>query len=319
MRRQRGVALITVLLVLAIIVVLAANMANRLGINIRRTGNQIGEHQAYFYALSGEAYARLALHRLLKKNDGILVAGGDWSKAQKFPVPGGSIAGHIVDGRNCFNLNSLGGNKQDVKAHKAQFIALLTLQGIERYQAETIAASLADWLDADDRLQSSLGAEDAEYQGHKVPYLAANGPMTDKSELRMVKGVSAELYQKIAPDVCVLDNASNQLNINTLPANKAVLLAALLTPMPLDSAEAVLASRPAKGYASKEAFWQGPAVSKLHNLQAGAQESIVIKSDRFFVQLEGRFQGRPAYMESALKKNDNNNLTVLWRRLGGRL
>lgn len=317
MRRQQGVALITVMLILAAIVVVAASMTSRLGLNIRRTGNQLGQHQAYFYALSGEAYAELALHRLLDDNDGKLNLSQDWNKEQSFPVEGGGIRGHIRDARTCFNLNSLAGD--DGASHRAQFQALLEDLDVESFQAETIAFSLRDWLDDDSDLSSSFGAEDAEYQGREHPYLAANGPMADRSELRMVNGVTAAIYQKVSPYVCALDDTKLQLNINTLAQDDAVVLAAVLAPMTLEDAKRVLADRPEKGYDTVEGAWADPTLAAVKNLPEGAKDALVITSDRYFVDLEGRFQERPLYMQSLLKKDDDNKLTVLWRRLGGRL
>ncbi|WKE65921.1 type II secretion system minor pseudopilin GspK [Gallaecimonas kandeliae] len=320
MRRQRGVALITVLLILAIVVVLAANMSGRLGINIRRTGNQLGQHQAYFYALSGEAFAKLALHKLLKDKDGKINLSQDWAKEQKFPVEGGGIRGKISDGRACFNLNALRADKpQDAKTSRTQFQALLEMLDVDSLAAETIAYSLSDWLDDNSEMSGSFGAEDPEYQSREIPYLAANGLMVDKSELRLVNGVTADIYNKVAPYVCTLDDASLKLNINTLPQDKAVVLAAVLTPMTKSDAESVLGGRPKDGYDSIDDAWQDPSLSGLQNLQPGAKEELVIQSDRFFVALEGRFQDRPMYMESLLKSDENYKLTTLWRRLGGRL
>ncbi|EKE77562.1 type II secretion system minor pseudopilin GspK [Gallaecimonas xiamenensis] len=319
-QRQRGVALITVMLILAIMVVVAAGIGGRLGINIRRTGNQIGQHQAYFYALSGEAFAKLALHRLLKEEDGELNLSQDWAKPQAFPVEGGSIKGQIRDGHGCFNLNSLqGDNDQDRQSHRKAFQALLEALEVDSFEAETVSYSLADWLDDDSRLDASFGAEDAEYQGREFPYLAANGLMTDVSELRMVNGVTAAIYLKVRPYVCVLDDNSFEVNVNTLPSDRAAVLAAVLTPLTLSDAEGILGARPEEGFDSLDQVWEEPALASLQDPLPGAKEALVLKSDRYFVSLEGRFQDRPMYMESLLKKDDNNKLTTLWRRLGGRL
>ncbi|WP_115717092.1 type II secretion system minor pseudopilin GspK [Gallaecimonas mangrovi] len=316
-RQQQGIALIVVLLILSVIVVLAANMASRLGLNIRRTGNQLGQHQAYFYALSGEAYAELALHRLLDKNDGILDPSQGWDKKQSFPIDGGGVTGEIKDARTCFNLNSLTGNAAE--ANRKAFQALLEDLGVETFQAETVAYSLEDWLDQDSDVTGSFGAEDSEYEGKAHPYLAANAPMVDKSELRVVNGVSAEIYQKVSPYICALDDDKLKVNINTIAEKDAVVLAAIFTPMTLKDAQQVISGRPKNGYDSVEAAWADPTLSGLQNLTDSAKEALVVKSDRFFVELEGRYQNRPMYMTSLLKKDDSNKLTVLWRRLGGHL
>ena len=63
MKRQRGVALITVLLVVAIVTVVCAGMIARQQLSIRGTANQVQARQAWHYALGGEALAQSILRR----------------------------------------------------------------------------------------------------------------------------------------------------------------------------------------------------------------------------------------------------------------
>ena len=58
MRAERGVALITVLLVVALVTVVCASMIARQQLSIRATGNQLQVRQAWHYALGGEALAQ---------------------------------------------------------------------------------------------------------------------------------------------------------------------------------------------------------------------------------------------------------------------
>ncbi|MAL93237.1 MAG: general secretion pathway protein GspK, partial [Pseudomonas sp.] len=66
MSRQRGVALITVLLVVAIVTVVSGAMVARQQLSIRATSNQLQARQAWHYALGGEALAQAILARDLK-------------------------------------------------------------------------------------------------------------------------------------------------------------------------------------------------------------------------------------------------------------
>ncbi|WP_434457387.1 type II secretion system minor pseudopilin GspK [Stutzerimonas urumqiensis] len=70
MRRQRGVALITVLLVVAIVTVVCAGLIGRQQVSIRSIGNQMQARQAWQYALGGEALARTLLRRDLEDEGG---------------------------------------------------------------------------------------------------------------------------------------------------------------------------------------------------------------------------------------------------------
>jgi len=53
--RQRGVALVTALLVVSLATVAAVAMATRLHVDVRRTGNLLHGEQAYAYAVAAKA------------------------------------------------------------------------------------------------------------------------------------------------------------------------------------------------------------------------------------------------------------------------
>ena len=70
--RQRGVALITALIVLAIAATLSAAMIWEGGLDTRRTGTLIQGNQAMEYALGAESWAEQILLRDVQKNPGII-------------------------------------------------------------------------------------------------------------------------------------------------------------------------------------------------------------------------------------------------------
>jgi len=141
----------------------------------------------------------------------------------------------------------------------------MKLIGVPGQTAEGIAAATADWIDSD-AAPLPFGAEDAAYRGKPAPYRTANTLMTDPSELRAVAGVTAELYDTLAPYVCTLPVAKpSQININTLQPEQAPLLA-MLAPdtMDLGKARALLLQRPADGYGSALDFWNLPGLAVLN-------------------------------------------------------
>ncbi len=85
-----------------------------------------------------------------------------------------------------------------------------------------IADAIADWIDPDKEKRDN-GAEDGDYEGLDPPYVAANQPLTSITELRLIKGIDAAVYNKLAPYVCVLPSGT-ALNVNTAAP---VVLAAL--------------------------------------------------------------------------------------------
>lgn len=61
LQKQRGVALIIVFMIVAIVVVIATDMGSRLQIQIQRAANLKDNNQAYWYAMGAEAFARKSI------------------------------------------------------------------------------------------------------------------------------------------------------------------------------------------------------------------------------------------------------------------
>ncbi len=109
--KQRGVALISVLFVVALTVIIAVEMSGRLQLQMLRTTNINGARQAYWYAIGAEQLAKQMIARINSEKDNrssTIHAGQDWSQqGLNYPVDGGTIGGELKDLQSCFNLNSL--------------------------------------------------------------------------------------------------------------------------------------------------------------------------------------------------------------------
>jgi len=81
---------------------------------------------------------------------------------------------------------------------------------------DDIVPAILDWLDADSDTRFPGGAEDDYYMGLEHPYRAANRAFSDLSELRLVRGVTDEIYARLAPLLCVLP-ARTDINVNLAP------------------------------------------------------------------------------------------------------
>ncbi|HHO69317.1 MAG TPA: general secretion pathway protein GspK [Gammaproteobacteria bacterium] len=237
MKRQRGVALITAVLMVSLATVAAVAMATRQQLDLRRTGNLLHGEQAWAYVLGAESWARVILARDLSQNK---TDSGQDDWATQVPaafVEGGSVAGRVVDLQGRFNLNSLvDAQGLAVPAAIARFKRLLQVLDI----SETLANALVDWLDKNVDVTFPDGAEDNAYLLLNPPYRAANRPLGSVSELRLVQGFSAEVVDKLRPFVCALPTAAGAVNVNTAPAEVLRTLAANLSET---DGEALLAAR----------------------------------------------------------------------------
>ena len=246
--KQRGVALITALLVVALATVAAVAMASRQQLDVRRTANLLDGDQAYAYAQAVEGWARMILNR----DDTKEVDALDDAWAQRLPpisVPGGQIDGFISDLQGRFNLNNLASADGQISEVDLQyFIRLLRALQIN----ETLALAVVDWVDQDFETRFPDGAEDDYYLGTDLPYRAANHPFQSISELRLVKGVDAEVWNALAPYVSALPERTS-LNINTAAAP---LLQALHEDLSPQIAEQLVETRGEAGYDDFNVFLQ---------------------------------------------------------------
>ena len=278
---ERGVALLTVLMLVAVIAVLAGGALERLRLATRVAGNAVSIAAAQGGARAAEVLALVRINDLLGRDPSRVTLEGGWSgRALPLPLPGGGAAvARVTDGGNCFNLNGLvtqttTGAYVDYAPARLSFARLMRLVGAGR-ESESIAAAAADWIDSDQDTQPG-GAEDGVYLGLALPYRTAGTLMADPSELRAVSGVTPELYARLRPLLCTLPIAAPaRLNLNTLSPEQAPLVAALLPQGGgVAGIEQALLRRPADGFASTGAFWASSSLTGVAQGDAAAQTGV---------------------------------------------
>jgi general secretion pathway protein K len=282
-QRERGAALLTVLLLVAVMSVVTATLLEKLTIATRLTGNAAALDQARAYTISAEALAAARIGDLVAADPDRTTLAGGWNDTPvPLPIPGGSGTARVTDGGNCFNLNSLvsGDDQASLTVRPGgitQFRGLMEVLGIGSNAAVVIAASTADWIDTDDKTQPN-GAEDDTYARAAISYRTANHWMAAPSELRAVQGVTPAIYATLRPWICALPTSDlSPINVNTLLPAQAPLLA-MLAPEQLSIGEAqrAIAARPLGGYDSTDDFWssgalEGAGVSPTDRAQIGVR------------------------------------------------
>ena len=216
--RQRGVALITVLMVFAIASLIAGKVIMSKAVDTQRVTGMVNRTQAYYYALAAESLAMLAL-RQDDQNDvddqemaddlEEMWAGG----AIPFEIDSiGSVVVQIIDLNRFYNINNMvQGDGQVNDQELERFRHLL----VELQLDPELADNLKDWLDSDDREAGYL-SESSAYLEQTPAYRAANRPMLDISELRLVNGFEPEVLQVLLPHITAVATVGVvPLNVNT--------------------------------------------------------------------------------------------------------
>jgi general secretion pathway protein K len=223
-RRQRGVALMTAILLVALATILAATIGYENAMTARRGTATFAFDQSVHVAMAAEAIGAYALLQSRKQNPTTTYLGQFWSTPYG-PVdliPGVTLEAGLEDAQGRFNLNNLvNGDGTTNAAAVSLFENLLTILGLETKWAPM----MADWIDADTVPNNPDGAEDSVYLSQMPPYRAANMFITSASEILALPGFGRDRYVQLAPYITALPQGTP---INICTAHKEVLNA--LTP-----------------------------------------------------------------------------------------
>ena len=307
--RQRGVALVSILLLVAMVSVLAASLLQTQRTAIGSLRGFVERGQAEQYALGGEELARQLLHEDLAEGDGRDHLAEAWAgKALRFAFAEGEVQVEITDLQGRLNLNGLAEGQPYGAALGSWMANLLDALGLDA----SLLAQMQDWLDADADTRLG-GAEDHDYLGLGRLYRTAGGMMADVSEVRLLLGMSAEGYQALSPYLAALPDDAAALNVNTAPP---LLLQALAKSLSPAAAEALAERRDRQeGFESVAAFLQAPELAG-----AGlAATGLSVRSAYFSVQVVARYRDRYSYLTSIIQRSPGDGSLRLLARDFSRL
>lgn len=296
--KERGAALLAVLLLVAVTGAIAAAAMEKLRLSRAVAANAYALDQARAHANGIAELALLTIDDLQSQDrDKTTLAGGWQGSVRQIPLPDGGLATvQVRDGGNCFSLNSVvEGDPRTRLARRntgvAQFAGLMLLIGVGEGEARRIAEAAADWADSDS-LSASGGAEDTAYGGGAAPFRVPNTLFADVGEARGLAGMTPEIFAALRPWLCALPVANlSPLNVNTLTEDQAPLLA-MLAPGQIDVARArrIIAARPAAGWDNMVDFWRTESLSELA-VPMDAQLQPQVKSSWFALDVRVALMG----------------------------
>lgn len=317
-----GAALISVLLLVSVMSVAMVAMFDMLGFYTKRTISNQDKAQALEYARASELIAAEQAVKLASQQ-GLLTYLGLNETAQKvsMPIENGIISGELFERTNCFNLSSLVtiGSSGEVELNNLtyqQFVRLLNNLGVGERAALALASSLVDWQDSNSRPEPG-GSEDFTYTQLEFPYRAANAPIMDINELRLVKGYTPELIETLKIYTCV-DPVSMEtvINLNSLLPKDTVLLHALLgVSSSIQSMEAVINERPASGYDNVSRFWDH-RILKEADIHQNIRRQFNIRPKRYSIVVDVQLDYTNVNMESLIFINNDGTYSLISRKLG---
>ena len=215
MKRHRGVALITALLITALVGSVAANMAWDNALDARRTMVMLYRDQAVQVAVGSESWVRTILKDDLANTSNDHLDEVWATEIPPLPIDSeavqGQIWGSLVDLQGRFNVNNLIGQGGKVdEASVEQFRRLLEALGLET----RIAGAVVDWLDPDQEETIPDGAEDPLYTGFTPAYRTADQPISNVTEIAAVDGMDRTSFEILLPHITALPGRT-AVNVNT--------------------------------------------------------------------------------------------------------
>lgn len=299
---QRGVALITILLLIAILIALASRIGLSNEVWIRQVGNATDLAQLRQANRAAQYWLAGVLEQDSDKVDGYT---DRWALTlPTLSVGRGGSDGWIEDMQSRFNLNNLVDNEgKPVPLAREQFERLLAALELD----PGIVAATVDWLDADDQPSGAWGAEDGYYLGLTPPYLAANRRFGEVGELRLVRGLSAETWNRLAPHVTALPH-STPVNINTATAP---VLAAMVSSW----------GAPRNAIGKAESWLQRARLNPVSDVEEFAQATLAagdipaglgVNTGYFMSHLRFTF-GRLEYRTATLYQRHKQRAGIIWQ------
>jgi general secretion pathway protein K len=297
--KSRGIALLTVLLVVSIATIFAVSFIKRQWIDIRKTQNTQRMEQSWLYAQGVDAWALGRLQDDLKKNK-VDSEHDDWNHPiEPTDIEGGQISAKITDYQGRFNINNLLATKEAGIKYQERFRRLLNVLDLPQKLLEP----LLDWIDADSDIHYPSGAEESHYMAKTPPYRPANQAIADISELKLIEGFTDEVYTVLEPHVSALPGIV-AINVNT--ATEPV-LQSLGKDIEQQDAQYIIDSRAENPFDGIESFIQ-------HQALAGrtiVAEGLSISSQYFTVDSDIKMDYLQLGYRSIIFREDEDKIRVI--------
>lgn len=310
--KQRGIALLTVLLVFGLAAFISRDMMLTGFTDSQRQIALRDSRQAFYYALGAEAYARELLWRdrdldleANKNVDGKLDAW--YSRELSFPLDEGQLRIRVEDLQGKFNLSNLrqvSGAVDPVAV--SQLRRLLGHIGIET----DLAYRLADWVDAD-RAVGSRGAEDEIWLESDSPMLTANTSMAQLSEINHLARLSEQQYRDLNRFLTTLPERT-KLNVNTVGVE---VLSALAERVSSNGATSLVSRQDLKSYDSVD-----QAITQSGLAPATLGSFLTTSSEYYEIEVIALYRKRTARFISVVHREPKDGKTrVIYRSQQSRL
>ena len=327
LRKQKGVALLVVLILLVMMSALAAKISQQFCRNLQKTHYQVSQQQLRWAMQAQEKVVKDRLQTDATGENKALNLDGDWHQPLETRGEDYTVVSQVEDAQDCFNVNNLlaaekipqGQNAPAVpeKPRNEQIVEqILTESGISHTTAEEVYQQLVDYLDGD-ATTAKDGAESDAWAGVLPARQPANQMMRTIAEIKQLPAFPVAAYPKVSKLLCALPDSASKVDVNTLKPEQAALLAALFPgKLTEDDAVRLIDSRPETGWENMETFSKAleQTFPQLKDDLPQVAELISISSRYFRVNYTGNTDELTLRVVSQLQVNNEAGEIVTWQR-----
>lgn len=319
---NKGGALISALFITAICAMMAVALMMRERLLIHEGELVIQSDQAYLDLQGVQNWAKVQVLDFVAQGPAVTNPRPLQAVFSAIQLDNRQISGIIEDAQGKYNINNL----QSV-INQPQFVALLraVAPGVSAEAAANIAQAITAWM--------TNGVQDRFYLSLKPPYRSGHTQMANITELRLVAGISPEIYEAIAPYIIALPlqqgvaptapalpvtpgaamsaPAAPQTPININSASAFVFLT--LNPnLSLSQAESLVACRSRSGLFSNTQTFMANCVKPLNLPQTVTLGNITAQSNYYLVYADAITGNRALQLTSllAVSQDSTNKLKV---------
>lgn len=318
--KERGVILITVLLIVLVLSAIAMSIGNNFLLAFKRSIYQ--DLQANSFELFKNIES-ISIQRIEEKNrfgsQALTKDDSLFKDAFYFELPNGQLYAQISDASNCLNINSVVSlsNKNYVQNPKgmAALKKYLMFKEFDERDIDSLIDQMIDWIDIDNQPRQG-GLEDYFYTGplHTPQQYTSKRLFYDLSELKNLPAFRNFNWDDVSNYLCSIPLSGNsKVNINTLNMEDSELLSSLLPNATVKDAEAIIASIPQEGFVDiSQLMLEFPGVDFTNS-----DATIFFTSNLFSIKSEIISEDMKISSESILYLENNRNGYIVSRTYNG--
>jgi general secretion pathway protein K len=314
---NRGIALITVILIVGILVAVVIELNRSSRADIYDAANLSDGIKLTYIAKSGFYGAAALLNNSQNNYDTLR---DDWAKADLLSIKStglftdGYFIATIEDEAGKIPLNKLVNGTEYNADIKEILIRLLGQPefGLDERKAAEIVDAVKDWIDGDEKV-TGYGAESSYYSSLDPPYEAKNAQLDCIEELLMVKGITKEIFygtkEKSGLAGYVTTDSDGAININTAPK---MVLRALSAAISAELADRMDEYRREEGNNLSSSLWykQVPGMADVE-ISLGL---ITVKSNYFKIISVGKMKNMSQGLSGVVKRSGQTVQIIKWRQ-----